>query len=222
MEHLPLASLLGAPMGAAIASLHRDEGVALRTGLRVSSVEGQNRAEAIRLSDGSRIDADLIVVGIGVIPETEFLTGSGVDVRDGVLCDARCATNVPNVVAAGDVARWPNPLFGEEMRIEHWTNAAEQAAHAVRRLIEGPALTAEFAPAPYVWSDQHGVKIQFAGRCRPTDEFSILEGSASERKLLAAYFRDGIVVGALTFNRPASLMKYRQLIAQRAPRESPS
>jgi NADPH-dependent 2,4-dienoyl-CoA reductase/sulfur reductase-like enzyme len=109
-------------MGQYVASLHRDHGVDLRCGVSVRGFEGDGAVAGVLLDDGSKVDADLVVVGIGVAPETAWLEGSGLTLDDGVVCDALCAA-APDVVAAGDVARWPNPLFGETMRIEHWTNA---------------------------------------------------------------------------------------------------
>ena len=122
--------------------------------------------ERVRLADGSVLPADVVVVGIGVRPETAWLEGSGIEVKDGVVCDASCATNAPNVVAAGDVARWTNPRYGESMRVEHWTNAVEQAQAAVARLLDGPEAAKPFDPVPYVWSDEYDTKLAVAGRPR--------------------------------------------------------
>ena len=156
-------------MGLACAELHGDHGVELRLGVGVAAIEGTRRVEQVRLTDGSVVPADVVVVGIGVAPATGWLEGSGLELRDGVVCDATLAAGPPGVYAAGDVCRWPNPLFDEEMRVEHWTNAAEQGAHAARSLLAAAAgqPAAPYAPVPFFWSDQYGQRIQFLGRAGP-------------------------------------------------------
>ena len=131
------------------------------------------------------------------------------------MCDATCRTNrAPFAVAAGDVARWPNPLFEQSMRIEHWTNATEQADHAVGTLLAGEAGGEPFAPVPFVWSDQYDRKIQIAGLLEGADETSVVDGSLEERRFVALYGRAGRLVGALGFNRARLVMKYRRAIRE--------
>ena len=209
----PLSRVLGDEMGRVCAEVHRDHGVDLRTGVGVDRIEGDRRVERVALTDGSIIDADVVVVGIGVVPNTEWLDGSGLQVGDGVLCDASCLA-AERVTAAGDVARWPNQLFGETMRVEHWDNAAAQGAHAARRLLNPE--TGPFTPVPWFWSDQYDRKIQLAGRVRPDDEVRVVNGSLEERRFAAVYGRAGRIVGVLGFNRPRHVMRYRALIAQGA------
>ncbi len=210
---VPLERAIGAEMGKYLADLHRDQGVDLRCGVGVSGFEGGARVGRVLLEDGSRIEADLVVIGIGVAPETGWLEGSGLRLADGVVCDERCAA-APDVVAAGDVARWSNPLFGESMRIEHWTNATEQADAAVNRLLDGPEASEPYAPVPYFWSDQYDVKIQSAGRPRPDDEVQLVDGSLEERRFVLLYGREGRVTGVLGFNRPRLVMKWRRAIRE--------
>lgn len=209
----PLSRVLGDEMGRVCAEVHRDHGVDLRTGVGVDRIEGDRRVERVALTDGSIIDADVVVVGIGVVPNTEWLDGSGLQVGDGVLCDASCLA-AERVTAAGDVARWPNQLFGETMRVEHWDNAAAQGAHAARRLLNPE--TGPFTPVPWFWSDQYDRKIQLAGRVRPDDEVRVVNGSVEERRFAAIYGRAGRIVGVLGFNRPRHVMRYRALIEQGA------
>ena len=209
----PLSRVLGDEMGKVCAEVHRDHGVDLRTGVGVERISGAERVQQVELSDGSAVDADVVVVGIGVIPNTEWLEGSGLSLNDGVVCDATCVA-AEGVVAAGDVARWPNELFGETMRVEHWDNAAQQGAHAARRLLDeavGP-----FTPVPWFWSDQYDRKIQLAGRVRPDDEVQVVSGSLQERRFAAIYGRAGRITGVLGFNRPRHVMRYRAMIEQRA------
>ena len=224
----PLERVLGPRMGAVCAAVHRDHGVDLRTGVGVDGIDGDGRARRVRLSDGSSVDADVVVVGIGVIPNTEWLEGSGLRIADGVVCDAGCRA-APRVAAAGDVARWPNRLFGEMMRVEHWDNAAAQGAHAARSLLAEPspgragpgAASAAsepepFTPVPWFWSDQYDRKIQLAGRSHPDDDVAVVTGSVDERRFAALYGRAGRLVGVLGFNRPRHVMRYRMLIERGA------
>jgi len=207
----PLGRVLGDEMGAVCADVHREHGVDLRTGVGVEAIEGDGRVERVRLSDGSIIEADVVVVGIGVIPNTEWLEGSGLTIDNGVVCDATCLA-APGVTAAGDVARWPNQRFDEVMRVEHWDNAVEQGGHAARRLLQSDDEAEPFTPVPWFWSDQYDRKIQLAGRIRPDDDMSIVTGSVEERRFAALYGRAGKLVGVLGFNRPRHVMQYKTLI----------
>ena len=209
----PLARAFPAEMGAACAALHLDHGVDLRCGVTVAGFEGEGRVTGVRLGDGTVVEADVVVVGVGVVPETGWLESSGLALDNGVVCDSTCAAGAPGVVAAGDVARWPNNLFGETMRVEHWSNAVEQGAAAAKRLLAGPGEAVDFSPVPYFWSDQYEAKIQFLGRCCPTDDVRIVNGSVDERRFVALFGRDGRLVGALAFSRPRLLMAYRKLLA---------
>jgi NADPH-dependent 2,4-dienoyl-CoA reductase/sulfur reductase-like enzyme len=192
----PLERGLGAKLGAYVGEIHRDQGVELRLGARVKRFVGSERVEGLELEDGTRVAADVVVVGIGAAPATGWLEGSGLELEDGVVCDASCrTTRAPFVVAAGDVARWPNPLFGESMRVEHWTNATEQADHAVDTLLAGETGGAPFAPVPFVWSDQYDRKIQIAGRIAEGDETSVVDGSLEERRFVMLFHRHGKLRG---------------------------
>jgi 3-phenylpropionate/trans-cinnamate dioxygenase ferredoxin reductase component len=208
----PLAQILPSELASACVQLHLDHGVELRCGATVEGFEGHRRVEAVRLAGGQRVPADLVVVGIGVIPETGWLASSGLAIDNGIVCDATLATAAPGVVAAGDVARWPNVLFGETMRIEHWTNALDQGAAAGRRLLRGGDYTQPFAPVPYVWSDQYETKIQMVGRIKPGDDVRMVHGSFEEGRFVAVTGRAGRLVGALAFNEPRKLMGWRRPI----------
>ena len=210
----PMLRALGPEIAAVTAELHRDHGVDLRCGVGVEALEGAGRVERARLADGSVIEADLVVIGIGVTPEVSWLEGSGLELRDGVVCDATCATSLPGVTAAGDVARWPHPLFGEELRIEHWTHAIEMGEAAARRLLATPATATPFAPVPYVWTDQYDRKLQMAGHIRPDDLMEIIQGSLEERRFVAIFGREGRLTGALAMNRPAAVIRLKQRIAR--------
>jgi NADPH-dependent 2,4-dienoyl-CoA reductase/sulfur reductase-like enzyme len=211
---VPLQRVLGDRMGSVCADLHRDQGVDVRlsTGVDAFVDDAKGRVAGVVLSDGTTLEADVVVVGVGVVPNTEWLEGSGLTIDNGVVCDETCLA-APGVVAAGDVARWPNRRFGEVMRVEHWENAQEQGSHAARRLLGD---TAPYEPVPWFWSDQYDRKIQLAGRSGPDDEVRIVDGSIDERRFVAVYGRAGRLVGVLGMNRPRPVIQYRRLIAEGA------
>jgi 3-phenylpropionate/trans-cinnamate dioxygenase ferredoxin reductase component len=213
----PMVRGLGEVLGGVCADLHRDHGVDLRLGVGVAAVEGAGRAERLRLTDGTTVDADVVVVGVGVRPAIDWLEGSGLVLEDGVVCDETLRA-APGVVAAGDVVRWPHGLFdGALVRLEHWTNATEQGVAAARRLLHGDAPDPEhFAPVPFVWSDQYDRKIQSVGSFRGDDRMEIVHGSLEERRFVAAFGRAGRLVGALGFSMPPKVMGLSRMIAARA------
>ena len=212
----PLVRGLGSELGAVLGAIHRDHGVDLRTGAAVDAIVGNGIVEGVRLADGSLVAADVVVVGVGVVPQTSWLEGSGLTLDNGVVCDATCRA-APGIVAAGDVARWPNPLFdGELMRLEHWTNATEQGVHAASTLLAGEDGGKPFAPVPFVWSDQYDHKIQTVGVVSADAELHIAHGTLADRRFVALFGKYGRIVGALGFSRPRHVMQYRRMIGERA------
>lgn len=211
----PLAQSLGPRLGRILQEVHERRGVKVLCGRRVERFGGSGRVESIWLDDGSRVDCDLVVVGIGVTPSVSWLDGSDLDIEDGVRCDETLATNIPGVVAAGDVASWYNPLFEERMRVEHWTNAVEQARHAVSTLLATPGEAKPFESVPMFWSDQFDIKIQGAGRPKPGDELTVVKRGTDGEKLIALYSRAGRLVGAVAFSQPPRLIQLRMLIGKR-------
>lgn len=216
-QEQPMIRGLGSELGAVCAQLHREHGVDLRLGVSIVAVEddGTGTVRRVRLANGDAIECDVLVVGIGVVPETEWLrAAAGITVDNGVVCD-ECCRAAPNVYAIGDVARWPNPLFdGEMMRLEHWTNAAEQGSHVADSIVSGEAKP--FAPVPFVWSDQYDCKIQSVGRFDADHDIEIVHGDLASRKFVALFGRDGLLRGALGFSSPRFVMKYRRMISERA------
>lgn len=217
----PMIGPLGDELADWAADLHLAAGVSLHMGSKVSDLIGSDRVEAVELEDGSRIEADTVVVGIGVRPNVEWLEGSGLTIGDGVVCDQFCRA-APMIYAAGDVARWPNVLFTHfrydqpqrTMRIEHWTNAVEQGMAAARNLLlesQGEALEA-FAPVPYFWSDQHGLSIMASGVTSPRDEFRLVHGSLESNRFAAIYGLRGYLSGVVAVGWPRMLRRYQGLI----------
>ena len=208
----PLAAVLGEQIGELVARLHRDEGVDVRLGLGVAEVRGEGHVDTVVLTDGTEMPADLVVVGIGSRPATEWLDGSGIEVDNGVICDEAGRTSAPNVWALGDVASWRDPM-GHQARVEHWSNVAEQARVVV------PAMLGRDTPSnvvvPYFWSDQYDVKIQCLGEPHATDIVHLVEDDG--RKFLAYYERDGVLVGVVGGGLPGKVMKVRGKIAAGTP-----
>lgn len=209
----PLASVLGEQVGNLVTRLHRAEGVDVRTGVGVAEVRGENgHVSTVVLSDGSELPADLVVVGIGSRPATDWLDGSGVEVDNGVICDEAGRTSAAGVWALGDVASWRDAT-GHQVRVEHWSNVAEQAR------VVAPAMLGQGAPdlvvVPYFWSDQYDVKIQCLGEPEATDVVHLVEDDG--RKFLAYYERDGVVAGVVGGGMPGKVMKTRAKIASGAP-----
>ena len=213
-ESAPLARSLGSELGRFVQDVHERHGVRVICGRKVAGFEGDAHVSGLTLDDGTRVDAELVVVGIGMSPSVSWLEGSGVTLADGVHCDATLATELPGVTAIGDVASWFNPLFEERMRVEHWTNAVEQARHVVGTLLAAPGEAQPFESVPMFWSDQFDLKIQGAGRPRPDDALTVF-GPKDDGKLLALYARDGRLVGAVAVNQPPKLIQLRMLIGKR-------
>lgn len=208
----PLAAVLGERIGELVARLHRAEGVDVRLGVGVAEVRGQSRVETVVLSDGTELPADVVVIGIGSRPATEWLEGSGVRVDNGVICDEAGRTSAPNVWALGDVASWRDTT-GHQGRVEHWSNVADQARVVV------PAMLGQDVPpvvvVPYFWSDQYDVKIQCLGEPEADDIVHLVEDDG--RKFLAYYERDGVLVGVVGGGMPGKVMKTRAKIAAAVP-----
>ncbi|MFK4548116.1 NADPH-dependent 2,4-dienoyl-CoA reductase/sulfur reductase-like enzyme [Streptomyces tendae] len=206
----PLARVLGDEAGAWFTHHHAGNGVDLHFGTSLEYIETGPRGTTLRLRDGTVLQADLVVGGIGATPATDWLAGSGVRLSDGVVCDPSLATSVPGVVAAGDVARWYNALFDESMRIEQWSNAVQQGRRAALTLL---GCTDPFAPVPYLWSDQFDAKMRFVGRANAAQDVRTIQlGDAS---MVTLFGRDGVLRGALCVNAPRQLARYRQAIRDR-------
>ncbi|MFC9913393.1 NAD(P)/FAD-dependent oxidoreductase [Streptomyces sp. NPDC059862] len=212
---VPLERQLGREMGLVCSSLHNDHGVRLLCGTGVAGLVGEGRVTGVRLADGRVLPADIVVVGVGVRPATDWLAGSGVQVDDGVVCDVGCSTGVPGVVAVGDVARCPNPFTGRHARIEHWSNATEQAKTAARTLLTGVSAPAPLT-APYFWSDQYQVRIQLAGHVAPGAEPEVVEGDVDSRTFTAVYRREGTPVAVLSLNQPKFFNRLRRTLVPAA------
>ncbi|MDV7243487.1 MULTISPECIES: FAD/NAD(P)-binding oxidoreductase [Rhodococcus] len=213
------ARVLPEPVSHALAALHALHGVTVRcrTVVHGASYDADRRAVELNLDDGDTVVGDVVVVGIGTTPCTDWAADSSLPIRDGFVCgpDLR-VKGTSNLYAIGDVARWFNPRYGDEMRVEHWTNAREHAAVAAHNIVH-PHAPRHASTVPFVWSDQHGTRIQHIGDPDLTAvDIDAVELSHSTR--VFTYSRGGITVGATGFNAQGALAKIRkQLVDQRAP-----
>jgi 3-phenylpropionate/trans-cinnamate dioxygenase ferredoxin reductase subunit len=218
----PLAGALGAAAGAVAARWHRQHGVDLRCNVTVMALEGDanGRLRRARLSDGDTLDIDVAVVALGAVRNVEWLSGAGLAADErGVVCDGACrAFDADGIVTddifvAGDVARWPHPLFdGQLLAVEHWGNAVEQAATAAHNMVCAPSARRPHKPLPAFWSNQFGVNIKSVGLPAIADEVVLTQGTVAERRFAAAYGQRGRLVAAVTVNMPRWLEAYRALI----------
>ncbi|MBV9321009.1 MAG: FAD-dependent oxidoreductase [Mycobacterium sp.] len=220
----PLLAALGEEMADRYAELHRRHGVDVRVNSSVDEFVGEGHVKGVRLTDGSELKADVVIIGLGVIPDTDWLESSGLRIDNGVVCDATCAVEgATNVVAAGDVARWRHPLYEKHLRIEHWVNAERQGAAAARTLLAGPGHGEAYDEVPYFWSDQYDVKLQMLGVPDGYDKMQVIEGDTDEWNFVAAYGLNGRTI-AVVSTIPGRANAYRGAIAGRAafPPEPPS
>ncbi|GAB3319548.1 FAD/NAD(P)-binding oxidoreductase [Geodermatophilus aquaeductus] len=211
VEPLPTLMVrgLGPQLGAEFTRRHAEAGVELHLGAAVAEIEGAERVEAVRLTDGTRLPADVVVLGLGTVPETGWLAGAGLDLRDGVVCDGRlAAAGAEGVWAVGDVARWRHPRVGEDVRVEHWTNAVETAGVVAANLTGTPTV---HDAVPYVWTDQHGARLQVFGRVRPQDELRVVVGELGG-SFVALTGGDGLLRSVIGFGAVKALMPFRKLL----------
>ncbi|TNC11374.1 FAD-dependent oxidoreductase [Methylobacterium terricola] len=222
----PLAGALGQVIGGFVAGRMEGAGIDLRTGTEVTRLEGEDgRVRRARLADGGTIPADLVVVALGAVRNTDWLAGSGLDADEGGLsCDRACRAldeaGRPDdaIFAAGDVARFPHPLDGDRpVALEHWGNAVAQAAHAARAMLAGPEAAGPYAEVPAFWSNQFGLTIKSLGLTEGADAVAIVQGDPRSARFLAAYGREGRTVAAVSINAGRWLPAYEGAIREGAP-----
>lgn len=222
-QPIPMSRVLNEEVGNWFAELHGRHGVRSIFGVGVEDVTGRQGELVVRLSDGAELAADTVVVGIGAVPNTEWLSGSGLEIENGVVCDEYCrAQGVESVFAVGDVARWrqPHSLYDSSLmrwaRAEHWTNAVDQAACVAHNIVY-PGEMRAYNPTPYVWSDQYDWKVQIVGRTGSELQHSIVDTGGVDEKAAALYGDDeGRLVGAAVVNWPKALIECRRALAEAA------
>jgi 3-phenylpropionate/trans-cinnamate dioxygenase ferredoxin reductase subunit len=204
----PLASVLGAELGGWFARLHEAEGVDVRTEVTVERVSSSGLIRALRLSNGSVVAADHVVVGTGIVPDVSWLADSGLDVSRGVPVDVHGRTAIENVFAAGDAAATFDEGCGRHIPGSHWEAAGRQGARAARAML---GLDPGAVPLTSFWTDQYGLRIQYVGKGHRADSIEIY-GDPESRSFSAVFFRAGRAVAALLVNRPRCLPAARKLI----------
>lgn len=209
----PMAHILGEQMGAIYANLHTNRGIDLRLDEGISDIRGSSRAEQVITDKGTAIDCDLVVIGVGIAPETTLAESAGLQVDSGILIDENCRTSNPDIFAAGDVANWFHPGLGHRIRVEHWDNAANQAGAAAKSMLGSPE---PYDPVLYFWSDQYDLNIQYLGHAIEWDEIAV-RGNPDEEKFTTFYLKDGSVHGALVVNNFRDIRPTRTLIGQKTP-----
>lgn len=213
----PLVAAVGAEVGQRCAALHDLYGTELRCGAGVEGIDRTSEGLAVRLAGGTAVGCDLVVVGIGVIPNIEWLEGSGVETDRAVRCDQYMRTSLPGVYALGDLASWHNPRYGEQMRVEHWTNTVQQSTTVARNIVASLAGNDPVAydGIPYFWSDQYGHRLQLVGRASmDAPEFV---HDPPDRPAMMALYRDGDRLGgAFAIDTVGPLMQMRSLLVRNA------
>ncbi|MFG3705950.1 NAD(P)/FAD-dependent oxidoreductase [Micromonospora sp. NPDC047670] len=220
---LPLLAPTGPHVGRFVASLHQANGVDLRpgVGIRGFAADGRGELTGAELTDGTRVEADLAVLALGAEPNVEWLASAGLLVDAGLVCDENCrplradGQPAPDLVAAGDLTRWPHPLAGDELvSLGHWSNAVEQA-HAAAQTLLRPEEAVAYRPVPSFWSDLYGVRMRAVGLPHLADTSEVVEHDGTKRRLVVTYHRDGQLVGALAANRTSRLAPYQTEIQRR-------
>jgi NADPH-dependent 2,4-dienoyl-CoA reductase/sulfur reductase-like enzyme len=211
---------LGPELGARCAQIHERHGVEIRCNTGIEAVLGDGQAARVVLSDGSELEADVVLLALGAQPNTEWLADSGIElgVGSGLACDVTLTTTVDqDILAAGDLAAWPHPLAGGAMvRVEHWTVAAEHGGVAGRNALLDPSERAPHNAPPYFWSDQFDLKIQAVGWPGLADRLEIIEDDTDADKLIATGERDGRLIAAVAFNNARRLMAFRNQLTDEA------
>lgn len=193
---LPLERVLGPELGALYRDVHVEHGVAFRGGVSVEAIEGDGTVAAVRLASGERLEADVVVVGVGVAPRTALAEAAGLEVDDGIVVDEHLRTSAHNVFAAGDVARARHPFYGQRLRVEHWANALNQGPAAARSML---GRDVPYEQLPYFFSDQYDVGMEYSGYATAWDEV-VVRGDRSARELIAFWLQDGCVVAGMNIN----------------------
>ena len=215
LEGLPrvLARVTAPEVSSFFERVHREAGVDLRTGVQVEALEGDERVTHVRLADGSRIAADFLIVGIGVVANTELAAAAGLAVDNGIVVDEFAHTSDPDIVAAGDCTSHPSKFAGRHIRLESVQNAMEQGRIAARSLL-GKA--EPYHNVPWFWSDQYELKLQMVGLSQGYDQLVLRGDPATQRNFSAFYLREGRMIAADAVSRPAEFMLAKKWVAEGA------
>ncbi|WP_405745185.1 NAD(P)/FAD-dependent oxidoreductase [Streptomyces canus] len=200
MAELPLLRVLGREVAQVFADLHRDHGVDLRFGVQVAEITGSGgAADGVRLADGTRIDADVVIVGVGIMPNIGLAQEAGLEVDNGIRVDERLRTSYPDIYAAGDVANAFHPLLGKHIRVEHWANALHQPQTAARAMLGRQG--AVYDRVPYFFTDQYDLGMEYAGYVEPGGYDQVaFRGDVAGREFIAFWLAGNRVLAAMNVN----------------------
>jgi 3-phenylpropionate/trans-cinnamate dioxygenase ferredoxin reductase subunit len=188
---------------------HTNHGVKFRLSTGVTALNGKKRVKSVTTSEGEDVPADIVVIGIGIQPNTELATDAGLDVDDGIVVDDHCQTSDPDIYAVGDCTVHPNAIYGRQLRLESVHNALEQAKTAAANLCGKDTVYSE---VPWFWSDQYDLKLQIAGLSEGYDDV-VIRGNPVERSFSCLYLREGRLIAVDAINAPRDFVQSKQLIA---------
>lgn len=210
---IPMARVLGDEVGKRFIGLHHANGVATHFGTGVDAITGSRGDLKVELSNGLLLNADIVVVGIGAVPNDEWLRSSGLLIENGLVCDEYCrAVGQSDIYGVGDVARWYHPRHDRLVRVEHWTNAVEQASCVAHNIVN-PQDLKSYSPVEYVWSDQYDWKIQIAGITAEAANQIVIEDPSNPKRFAAIYSdHSGAFCGVATVSWPRALIECRKLL----------
>ncbi len=191
-------------------NLHKGRGVNIHTSTGVTGFAGQSRVEKVLCGDAGEFDADLVIVGIGILPNVELAEAAGLDCNNGIVVDEHCRTSDPNIYAAGDCSNHPNALLDRRLRLESVPNAMEQARVCASNMLGGDKV---YASIPWFWSDQYELKLQMVGFSSDGNQ-QVLRGDMATNEFAVFYLNDGRVVAADAVNSPKEFMICKQLVGK--------
>lgn len=191
---------------------HTNQGVKLRLSTSISALLGKKRIKSVLTTDGEEVPADMVVIGVGVLPNTELATAAGLDVKNGIVVDDHCRTGDPYIYAAGDCTSHPNAIYNRNLRLESVHNAVEQAKTAAANIC---GQNESYTQVPWFWSDQYDLKLQIAGLSEGYDDV-VIRGKPAERSFSCLYLREGRLIATDAINAPRDFVQSKQLIADRA------
>jgi 3-phenylpropionate/trans-cinnamate dioxygenase ferredoxin reductase subunit len=209
---LPMMGALGREVAGRMAKIHTKHGVEIHTGEFASEIRGNDRVEQVVTRSGLETGCDMVVIGVGVIPEISWLDGSGIKIEGGVVVDQHCRTSLPDVYAAGDVTAWWSPRYNQHLMVQHFDNAGNQAVVAAKNM---PGQDEVYDPVPYFWSDQYDLSLQFAGITQGHDQV-VFRGTVAEGSWSAFYLAGRRLMAVLAVNRFKDFSAGRRLLRANA------
>lgn len=213
MAPVPMGRALSEDLGNIYADIHREHGVDLRLNEAIDRFEGDTRVRRVIGTNGSVLECDFVVVGVGIEPDVSIVEGTGIETGNGIMCDEYCQTNAPGVFAAGDVANFFNAFLGERTRLEHWNNALYQGPAAAKNMLGGHEV---YIDIPWFWSDQYDINMQLIGHPKGWDKV-VFRGSVDERKFTVFYLQGNNLQAALAVNRGGDIRPCKEIIRAHAP-----